>query len=97
MVEGEPMVTGNACPRGVTYAQLEMTSPKRMVTTTVALKGGKINRLPVKTDRPIDKEKIKPLCMFLRTCSFSAPINCGDVLLLELLGTDVNLVATRSV
>lgn len=97
MIEGELLVTGNACPRGVDYARLEMTHPKRMVTTTVALTGAAINRLPVKTDRPIDKSKIIALCKYLQTITVNAPIRCGDILITELLGTEVNLVATRSV
>lgn len=97
MNNGELLVKGNACPRGVDYARIEMTQPKRMVTTTVALTGAAINRLPVKTDRPLDKDKIMALCKFLRTVSFKAPIQCGDILITEILGTDVNLVATRLV
>lgn len=97
MNDGALLVKGNACPRGVDYARIEMTQPKRMVTTTVALTGASINRLPVKTDRPLDKDKVLELCKVLRTVTFNSPVNCGEVLITEILGTDVNIVSTRSV
>ena len=49
-------VTGNACPRGKLYAENEIICPKRVLTTTVKAKNGKM--VPVKTDKPVTKSKI---------------------------------------
>ena len=51
-------VTGNACPRGAEYGRNELLHPVRTVTSTVRTEGSPIPRLPVKTDRPIPKEKV---------------------------------------
>ena len=40
-------VTGNTCPRGAKYANDEVTAPKRMLTSTVAVEGGMLPLLPV--------------------------------------------------
>ena len=48
-------VTGNTCPRGVTYAVNEVTSPKRMVTGSVKVVGGDIPMCSVKTVEAIPK------------------------------------------
>ena len=40
-------VTGNSCPRGARYAETEVTDPRRMLTTTVQIKGGLLPLLPV--------------------------------------------------
>ena len=40
-------VTGNTCPRGAKYAETEVTDPRRMLTTTVRIRGGLLPLLPV--------------------------------------------------
>ena len=35
-------VEGNNCPRGEAYAKAEVTCPRRVLTTTIKLKNGKI-------------------------------------------------------
>ena len=49
-------IKGNSCPRGKKYAQDEVIAPRRVVTTTVRAKGGKI--VPVKTDKGVLKDEI---------------------------------------
>ena len=46
-VDNEFNVTGNGCNRGIKYAKDELTNPTRMVTSTVVVLDGEINRLPV--------------------------------------------------
>ena len=50
-------VTGNSCPRGAEYGRNELQHPVRTVTSTVRIQGADLPRLPVKTDRPLAKEK----------------------------------------
>ncbi len=88
-------VCGNTCPRGAAYAKAELTHPTRTLTSTVRLQ----NRdalLPVKTDRPISKEKMADAMKILRTVSACAPVHIGDVILHNLLG-EADLVATGDV
>ena len=48
-------VTGNTCPRGPKYAHDEVVAPRRMLTSTVQVKGGLLPLLPVvsKTTLPV--------------------------------------------
>ena len=89
-------VTGNACPRGAEYGRNELLHPVRTVTSTVRAEGSAIRRLPVKTDRPLPKEKIFDCIALLNIITVHAPVNCGAVLAAKILGTDVNIVATRA-
>jgi len=89
-------VTGNKCPRGKKYAIEEMTAPKRMVTSTVTIKGGNYPVLPVKTASPIPKEKIFAVMEVLKTVEVNAPINVGDIVVANVEGTGVNVVATKN-
>lgn len=49
MGENEIKVEGNTCPRGEAYAKKEVTNPTRIVTSTVRVEGGTIERVSVKT------------------------------------------------
>ncbi|QZY55021.1 DUF1667 domain-containing protein [Crassaminicella profunda] len=89
-------VTGNKCPRGKAYGMKELTNPTRVVTTTVKIKGGLLNRLPVKTKEAIPKEKIFECMKFIDSIEVKAPISVGDIIVKDLLGTGVDLVASRS-
>lgn len=89
-------ITGNQCKRGIAYAIEEMTHPTRMVPTTVKIEGAFLNRLPVRTDKPIDKNLIFKAMDVINEFSIKAPVKMGDVLIENILGTDVNIIATRS-
>ena len=90
-------VTGNACPRGAEYGKNEMLHPVRVVTSTVRLKGGHTPRLPAKTDKALPKEKMFDCMALLNSITAQAPVKTGDVLAKNICGTDVNIIATKTV
>lgn len=89
-------VLHNQCPRGKAYAIEEMTAPTRMLTSTVVVEGGLLRRLPVKTAKPIPKALLMAVMKELEQVSVPAPISVGQVLIEDLQGTGVSLVAARS-
>ena len=89
-------VTGNSCPRGAKYGRNELLHPVRVVTSTVRISGAAIPRLPVKTDRPLPKEKVFACMDLINKISARSPVHVGDVLSSHILDTDVNIVATKS-
>ena len=89
-------VTGNACPRGAVYGRNELLHPVRVVTSTVRVEGADIPRLPVKTDRPLPKEKMLDCMALLDTITARAPIQVGMILANNILNTDVNIIATKT-
>ena len=88
-------VTGNTCPRGVTYAVSEVTSPKRMVTSSVPVVGSNVKRVSVKTSQPIPKNKIFDCLAELKNLTVQAPVAIGDVLLANVCDSGADIVATR--
>ena len=88
-------VTGNTCPRGVTYAKNELTAPKRMVTSSVPVSGGDLLRVSVKTSEPIPKEKIFQCLEVIKTIHATAPVAIGQVLCANVCGTGADIIATR--
>lgn len=90
-------VSGNKCPRGEEYAIKEMTNPTRVITSTVKLKNGHLPRLPVKTSEPIPKGNIFDCIKVLDTVEVTSPVKVGDVIIENLLGLDINIIASRSI
>ena len=85
-------VKGNTCPRGERYAEAECTAPERTVTTTVRCTDGSI--LPVKTARPIPKEKMAEGMKIINNTIAPLPVCIGDVIIEDVFGS--NIVATKN-
>ena len=90
-------VTGNSCPRGALYAKAELTHPVRMVTSSVNITSKIESRLPVKTKEPIPKELIFKVMDEIYKVSVKAPIKIGDVVIKDILGTGVDIVACKNI
>lgn len=89
-------VTGNTCPRGKVYAEKEVTDPTRIVTSTVKVEGGDRPFVSVKTKEDIPKGKIFDCMKEINAVTAKAPIAIGDVLLENVAGTGVAVVATKA-
>lgn len=95
-VDGEGRVisvTGNTCPRGKKYAQSELTSPVRTLTTTVFTEDGR--KLPVRTSAPIAKGKLFEAMALTKPLRVSLPVHLGDVILRDFTEEGIHLVACQ--
>ena len=90
-------VTGNSCPRGDKFAHQELTCPMRVLTTTVAVSGGDEDLLPVRTAEAIPLALHAQAMNLIRGLVIEAPIRMSDVVLPNLLDTDINLVASMDI
>lgn len=90
-------VTGNFCPRGEKYAKQEVLAPERVITSMVAVLGGKEPLCSVKSERPIPKCKLFDAMKDIDSVQALAPIKMGQVLLENLAQTGVPLISTMEV
>ncbi len=88
-------VEGNTCRRGETYARKEVVNPTRFVTSTVFVKGGNTPMVSVKTARDIPREKIFECMEILRETVAEAPVQLGQVIVPNVAGTGVDVIATK--
>lgn len=88
-------VSGNKCEKGEAYGKAELLHPVRVVTSTVRTSSAVTPRLPVKTDRPVDKARMMDVMALLNDVTAHPPLLCGDVILPDLFGTGVSIVACR--
>lgn len=90
-------VTGNTCPKGKAYAEKEVTNPMRIVTSSVKVLGGDRALVSCKTKSDIPKGKIFDVARALKEVEVKAPVYIGDVLVEDVAGTGVEIVATSNV
>ena len=89
-------IEGFTCQRGRAYAESEVTHPVRTLTSTVVLEtetGRKM--LPVRTDKPIPKERMFEAMEIIRKTKCRVPVENGQVLIPDFIETGTNLIACR--
>ncbi len=90
-------VTGNTCPRGANYVTKELTDPRRMLTSLVRVRNGELPVVSVKTVSDIPKGMVRECAKALKGVELQAPVHLGDVVLRDICGSGVDVVATKTV
>lgn len=86
-------VSGNRCIRGEQYVRREAVHPVRNVSSTVCLLGGSVPVLPVRTEQPVPKERIRDVMAEIRTARIQAPVRRGQTIIENAAGTGVRVIA----
>lgn len=89
-------VSGHTCKRGADYAAQEAVAPERMVTAVLCVSGC-LEPVSVKTGRPVPKAVMRDVLDAVAALDLSAPVEAGDVLIEDVCGTGVPVIATKSV
>lgn len=88
-------VEGNQCRKGLQYAESELNDPRRMLTTTVKVRGGIHPLVPVQTRKPVPKALIFPILKEIRHLELKAPVRMGQVVIKNISGTGIDIIASR--
>ncbi len=94
-IDGELIIEGHSCKRGEEYAREEFVAPKRILTTTMQVESGFLPLIPVRSEKPIPKDKLEEILKEIAKVKTKAPIKMGDVLIQNVLGLDINIIASR--
>ena len=89
-------VSGNTCVRGDRYARQECTAPERMITAVIPVAGSDMP-LSVKTASPVPKRMIREVMEELGKVKVEKPVRAGEAVVKNVLGTGVDVIATRSI
>ena len=95
MVDEALNVTGHSCERGEKYGRNEVQNPLRAVSSTVRVEGGVHRRCPVRTAASIPKALVFDAVRALESVSLRAPVREGQVIIANICGTGVDIIATR--
>ncbi len=100
-VEGEGdkilSVEGHTCKRGLEFSSAEFSHPVRILTTTVKIADATYDLLPVRSSEPLPKEKLFDCMEVIRNTQVSLPVARYDVIIADICGTGVDIVATKAV
>jgi NADPH-dependent 2,4-dienoyl-CoA reductase/sulfur reductase-like enzyme/CxxC motif-containing protein len=90
-------VAGNTCEKGEAYGRQEVTNPTRVVTSTVITDSAELRRMPVKTNKPIPKDKIFDAMRLLDGLTVRTSVKRGDTVVEDICGTGSSFVSSRGV
>lgn len=93
--QGEILVSNAGCKQGKEYAIGEINDPRRMVASTVRVNSSLHPLVPVYTEFPFPKGKIKDLLHEIRGVQINAPVKIRQVIIENALDTGINIIASR--
>lgn len=85
---------GAACKRGEKYAAAEYVHPERVLTSLVKIDGAGVPLVPVRSKRPVPKNMMMRCMEAIKTVVLRPPVKAGDVVVPDILGLGVDMVAT---
>ncbi|MEK7721550.1 MAG: DUF1667 domain-containing protein [Elusimicrobiota bacterium] len=89
-------VAGQECERGEEYARQEVEAPMRAFTTSVLTRGLELKMLPVRSSKPIPKEKLFAAMTAVKLIMIISPVKAGSIVAPDFLGLGVDMVACRA-
>lgn len=89
-------IGGYSCKRGERYATDEFLLPKRIFTSTVRIDGSSEPLLPVRSDATVPKAKLFEIAAQVRSVKAVSPVKTGDIIIKDILGLGVDIVACRN-
>lgn len=88
-------ISGYSCKRGEDYAKTEYIAPKRTLTTTVKAEGYSCPIIPVRSNRPMPKEKVFEAMEEIRKVVATPPFYVGKPVIENILDTGVDIVLSN--
>ena len=90
-------IHGVECQKGREYVINEIRSPLRMFTGSVKVANGDFPLVSVKTSSPVPKKYLRELGALTHQVQVQAPVEIGQIIISNLCGKGIELVATRQV
>jgi len=95
--EGGLEVEGSVCEKGIDFATEEILHPKRNLATSVCLAGSGRRMVSVRLSGRVAREMVFPILREIARLRPRPPVKRGGVLIANVLGTGVDVIATRTV
>lgn len=95
--EGEKVIDieGAQCSKGEDFVKNEIANPLRVFTGSVLVESGEFPLVSVKTSSLIRKKHLKKIGKITHRIKVEAPVTIGQVVAKNLLGENIELIATR--
>ena len=90
-------VIGNQCDKGIPFAVEEVLRPMRNLATSVPVRGTAATMVSVRLSGPVPREMLFPILAEIAKLRPELPVRRGQVLIADVLGAGVDVIATRTV
>ena len=87
---------GFRCKVGEKFATTEIKNPQRVLTGTVRTANSNRPLLPFRSTKPISKKLLLEAMVELSKIEVDKPVGIGDVIMADIFGTGVDIIATSS-
>lgn len=94
---GEAVVQGNLCNKGKEFGETEIIKPKRSMYFKIPVTGGYFKEVFIKTDGEIPRELWDETYEIIYSLDLCAPIEFGEIIIENILGTGVNIISDRKI
>lgn len=91
------IIKGYKCKKGKIFAEEEVIDPRRIITTTIKIDSKKLNRLPVKTSKPVPKNEILNFVKEIKKIKTGPAIRMGDILSRNIFNSGVDIISCMTV
>ncbi|MGI6358503.1 MAG: DUF1667 domain-containing protein [Bacillota bacterium] len=90
-------ISGALCKRGKDYVTQEILDPKRNIASSIKVNDGKLPLVSVRLTDVIPKRSIFKVMDAIKATQVAAPVTIGQVLIRDVAGLGVDVIATKSV
>ncbi|MDD8026911.1 MAG: DUF1667 domain-containing protein [Acidobacteriota bacterium] len=90
-------VRGHECEKGREFAESEIRNPLRNLAASVPVRGTALRMVSVRLSGPVPRDRVFPILEAIAGLRPEAPVRRGQVLIADVLGTGVDVIATRTV
>ncbi|NLM06916.1 MAG: DUF1667 domain-containing protein [Tissierellia bacterium] len=89
-------ITGNRCGRGGEYIYKQVMGKSEVLTGRMPIEGGIMSKIPVQTSEPLPSDLRDKILSEINSSKAVAPVKKGEVLIENVLGTGVDVIASRA-
>jgi CxxC motif-containing protein len=97
LIKSFSVIKGNVCKLGMGYVIHDINDPNRVITTTVKVKNGISQIVPVLATNEIPENKIFDLMSILSGIELEAPVMINTLVLKNVFQTGVDIITKGSV
>lgn len=95
--KGDVKFEGYGCKEGKKYAEAEAKEPLRTLTATVITDGKIRPLLPVRTNKPVPKNKLRDCMGVLAKVRVKSPVKMGEVIIHNVMDTEADIISTMAI
>lgn len=92
--DGEIVVEGAKCKKGIEFAKEELTAPRRSLSSTIKSVFAELPVVPVRTKEEVLKQDIGAIMQEINACLIDKVYSVGDTVIKNVAGSGEDVICT---